>query len=152
MSSDTNFLSLKTETINYALQIVCPSLGAFLAFAGLKKLFTKWDAAEATSRNNGFSTAEYYNIAILEVFSSLGLFFPRTRFVGVVILLSMIATLKEVSAQIASLPSYSGANYAGFIGRISLGVTSKIWRIIQLALQVGIIVKVKAPIMGIGGG
>jgi hypothetical protein len=94
MSSVTDFLSLKTETINHVVQIICPSLGAFLAFAGLKKLFTKWDEAEATYRNNGFSTTEYYNTAILEVIGSLGLFFPHTRFAGVAILISMIAFIE----------------------------------------------------------
>jgi hypothetical protein len=71
-----------------------PISRVFLTFAGLRKLFTEWEVAEATYRNNGFSTAAYYNIAILEVVGSLGLFFPRTRFGGVVILISMIAFIE----------------------------------------------------------
>jgi hypothetical protein len=98
------YLSPKAETVNQAVQIICPSLGAFLAFAGLKKLLTKWDEAEATFRNNGFSTAEYRNTAILEVIGSLGLFFPHTRFAGVAILISMIAFIEIRSKRSAPRP------------------------------------------------
>lgn len=98
-------MSVETEAINRAVQIISPLLGAFLGFAGLKKLLTKWDVAETQFRNNGFSTREYHNTAIIEVVGSVGLFFPRTRFVGVVALLAMIAYLEIFSNRSASKSS-----------------------------------------------
>jgi hypothetical protein len=94
MSSTLNFLSPQQETINRAVSIICPSLGACLAFAGLKKLLTNWEAGWAVYRNNGFSVAEYQNTAIVEVIGALGLIYPPTRFAGVATLISMIAWIE----------------------------------------------------------
>jgi hypothetical protein len=104
MSFATDFLSLRTEIVNRAVEIICPSLGAFLAFAGLRKLLTKWTEGETTYRNNGFSMAEYRNTAILEVIGSVGLFFPRTRFAGVAVLISMIAFIEIRTKRSAPRP------------------------------------------------
>ncbi len=104
MSSATDFFSLETETVNRTVQIICPTLGTFLAFAGFKKLLTKWDEAEAIYQNNGFSTAVYRNTAILEVIGGLGLFFPHMRFPGLVILISMIAFLEIRTKRSAPRP------------------------------------------------
>jgi hypothetical protein len=76
MSSATSFLSPNTTTLNSLIRIICPNLGFFLTFAGLKKLLTKWEAGEAVYLNNSFSTAEYRNLPIAELIGAPGLFFP----------------------------------------------------------------------------
>jgi hypothetical protein len=104
MPAALDSLFLSPETVNHAVQVICHSLGTFLAFAGLKKLLTRWTEAETTYRSNGFSTAEYRNTAILEIIGSAALFFPRTRFAGVAVLILMIAFIEIRSKRTAPRP------------------------------------------------
>lgn len=94
MSSVSSFHSIDGSTATYYANLVAPPLGAFLAFAGFRKLLTNWETGWAVYRNNGFSPSEYRNTAVVEVIGDLGMVFPRTRFAGVVALISMITWLE----------------------------------------------------------
>jgi hypothetical protein len=94
MSSSPNHLFPSQESFTHYAHIVSPPLGLFLAFAGFKKLLTKWETGWAVYRSNGFSPAEYRNTAIIEVVGALGLIFHRTRFAGAVTLIAMIAWIE----------------------------------------------------------
>lgn len=89
-----NFFFPSQDDITHYAHFISLPLGAFLAYAGLKKLFTKWETGWAVYRNNGFTIAEYRNTAIIEVISSLGLLFSPTRLAGVVTLIPMIAWIE----------------------------------------------------------
>jgi hypothetical protein len=94
MSSSLFSLLPSPERITRYAHLISSPLGALLAFAGVKKLLTKWEAGWAVYRNNGFSPAEYRNTAIIEVIGALELAYPRTRFGGVITLISMIAWIE----------------------------------------------------------
>jgi hypothetical protein len=73
MSSAINFYNLVSlgsdepeATTDYVHSILL-YLGAFLAFSGLRKLLTRWEAGEVFYQNNGVSTSEYRNTAIIKV-------------------------------------------------------------------------------------
>jgi hypothetical protein len=94
MSSSLALQFPSQESLIHYAHLVGPPLGFFLAYAGFKKLLTKWEAGWAVYRNNGFSPAEYRNTAIIEVIGALGLIFRPTRFVGVVTLIAVIAWIE----------------------------------------------------------
>ncbi|KAE9377424.1 hypothetical protein N431DRAFT_451625 [Stipitochalara longipes BDJ] len=94
MSFVFSFLPIDPSAATQYAHAISPPLGAFLAFAGLKKLLTNWGAGWAVYRSNGFSPAEYRNTAIIEVVGALGLVFRSTRFSGLVTLILMIAWIE----------------------------------------------------------
>ena len=94
MFSTSPFPSIDLSTTTHYAHLISPYLGSFLAFAGSRKLLTNWEAGWAVYRGNGFSPAEYRNTAVIEVIGGLGMVFPRTRFSGVVTLISMIAWIE----------------------------------------------------------
>jgi hypothetical protein len=94
MTSSPNLLFPSKESLTSYAHLISPTLGLFLAFAGLKKLLTKWETGWAVYRNNGFSPAEYRNTAIIEVIGALGLIFRPVKFAGVVTLIGMIAWIE----------------------------------------------------------
>jgi hypothetical protein len=94
MSVSSKFLFPSPDDITHYAHFLSPPLGAFLAYASLRKLLTRWEIGWAIYRNNGFTVAEYRNTAIIEVISALGLLFPLTRLSGVITLIAMIIWIR----------------------------------------------------------